>query len=144
MDEFVKFDGVVIRDAIHGRGKGEIYRCWHDGATGDALIKKSITATRWYEIKRIYKLCNNDTAPKRGEDKYDPAYKFDLIYKMITSDVNNIANHACLDLTGDETTWGHAGYGKTGSGITGRIMNKPGILKGGQIVNISDTNIIQP
>ena len=94
--------------------------------------------------KKCYKLCNNDTAPTRGEDKGDHAYKFDLIYKVITSNVNNITKHACLDLTGDETAWGHAGYGETGSGITGRIMNKPGISKGGQVVIISDTRRIRP
>ena len=63
---------------------------------------------------------------------------------MITSNVNNITKHACLDLTGDETTWGHAGYDETGSGITGRIMNKLGISKGGQVVIISDANRIRP
>ena len=46
VDKFVKFDGVVIRDATHGRGEGVIYRSWHDGATGNALIKNAITATR--------------------------------------------------------------------------------------------------
>ena len=51
VDEFVKFDGVIIRDAIHGRGEGATYRRWHDGATGDALIKKSITATRQHAIQ---------------------------------------------------------------------------------------------
>ena len=144
VDEFVKFDGVVVRDGIHGRGEGAIYRRWQDGACGDDLIKKAITATRWHEIKRIYKLCNNDTAPKRGEDKYDPAYKFDLIFKVIVNNVNNITKYASLDLCGDETTWGHAGYGEAGSGITGRIMNKPGISKGGQIVVITDSNRIRP
>ena len=144
VDEFVKFDGVVVRDGVHGRGEGAIYRRWQNGACGDDLIKKAITATRWHEIKRIYKLCNNDTAPKRGEDKYDPAYKFDLIYKVIVNNVNNITKHASLDLCGDETTWGHAGYGEAGSGITGRIMNKPGISKGGQIVVVTDSNRIRP
>lgn len=39
---------------------------------------------------------------------------------------------------------GGARYSKAGSGITGCIMNKPGTSKGGQIVTISNTNIIQP
>ena len=42
VDEFVKFDGVVRRDGIHGRGEGAIYRRWYDGATGDVLIKKHL------------------------------------------------------------------------------------------------------
>jgi hypothetical protein len=41
-------------------------------------------------------------------------------------------------LCGDETTWGHGCFGEAGSGLVGRIMGKPGILKGGQIVMISD------
>ena len=47
-------------------------------------------------------------AHKRGEDKYDPTYKFDLIYKVITNNVNNITNNVYLDLTRDETAWWHA------------------------------------
>ena len=142
VDEFVKFDGLVIRDTMHGRGEGTIYRRCHNGATGDALIKKGITATRWHEIKRDFKLYKNDTAPKRGENKYNSAYKFDLIHKVIPSNVNNITKHAFLDLAGVETTWGHARYCEAGSGITGWIMNKPGISMGDQVVSISDANRI--
>ena len=83
VDEFVKFDGAVVRDGIHQQGQGTIYRRWQDGACGDDRIKKAITASRWHEIKRIYKLCNNDTSPKQREDKYDPAYKFDLIFRSL-------------------------------------------------------------
>ena len=62
---------------------------------------------------------------------------------MITSNVNNITKHTCLDLTRDETTWRYAGYGEAGSRITGQIMNKPGISKGGQVIIISDANRIR-
>ena len=41
-------------------------------------------------------------------------------------------------------TWEYAGYGEAGSGITGRIVNKPGIPKGGKIVIVSDCNRIRP
>jgi len=51
---------------------------------------------------------------------------------------------ACLDLTGDETTWEHSGYGEVGSCITGCIMNKPDISKGGKIITISDAIMIRP
>jgi len=63
---------------------------------------------------------------------------------VITIDVKNITKHACLDLTGDETSWGHAGYGEAGSGITGLIINKLDISKRGQAVIISDANRIRP
>jgi hypothetical protein len=34
-------------------------------------------------LKRAYKLCNNQTAAKKGEDVYNPGYKFDYIFKCI-------------------------------------------------------------
>jgi len=61
---------------------------------------------------------------------------------VVASNINNITNHACLDLTGDETIWGNAGYGEAGSGIAGWVMNNPGILKGVQVAIISDSNRI--
>ena len=63
---------------------------------------------------------------------------------MITSNINNITKHACLDLTGNETTWEHTVYGEAGSGITRRTINNPGISKGGQVISISDFDIIRP
>ena len=55
------------------------------------------------------KLCNNDTALKWGEKNHDPTYKFDLIYKVINNNINNITKHVYLNLTGEKTTWRHAG-----------------------------------
>lgn len=131
VDDFIESDSVVIRDTIHGRGEGTIYLRCHNCTNDNDLLKNVITTTRRYEMKIIYKLCNNSTTSKWGEYKYDNVY-------------NNIINQACLDLTVDDTTWGPAGYGKADSGITGWIMNKPGILKGGQTIIISDINIIRP
>jgi hypothetical protein len=31
-----------------------------------------MTITRYGELKRNLKLCNNDVCPKRGEPEYDP------------------------------------------------------------------------
>lgn len=42
----------------------------------------------------MYKLCNNDTVLKQGEDKSDPTYNFDIMCKVITNDVDNITKHA--------------------------------------------------
>ncbi|KAG7340792.1 hypothetical protein IV203_024335 [Nitzschia inconspicua] len=52
--------------------------------------------------------------------------------------VRVISERASLDLCGDETTWGHQGYGEKGSGVLQRIMNKPGITKGMQTVLLCD------
>ena len=48
------------------------------------------------------------------------------------------------DQCGDETTWGHGGYGEAGRGLLGRITGKPEVSKGGQIVMISDVNRMRP
>ena len=80
------------------------------------------------------------SAQKRGSPEYDPAYKYDFIYKVLFHNVNALTKYAELDLTGDETTWGHGGYGEAGSGLTGRIRDKPGKTKGGQIVIASDVH----
>ena len=35
-----------------------------------------MTLERWVQLKRVLKLCNNDTAKKRTEQGYDPCYKY--------------------------------------------------------------------
>ncbi len=92
----------------------------------------------------MYKLCNNREVPKKGEPGCDPAYKFDMIYDVLTSNVNAINKYAGLDLCGDESTWGHNGYGVASSGLVSLILNKPGITRGGQVVIVSDVDRIRP
>lgn len=53
------------------------------------MIKWSIIASHWHEIQLIDKVCDNDTAPKYHE--YNYLYKFELIYKLITHNGNNIS-----------------------------------------------------
>ena len=84
-----------------------------------------MTKTCWLELKRVIKLNNNLTAKKQGEVGYNPAYKYDMIFDVLTSNVNALTLRAGLDLCGDETTWGHQGFGEPGSGIVSLILNKP-------------------
>ena len=92
----------------------------------------------WYaEIKRHVKLCVNGIAPKRGERNYNPAYKYDLIYKAIVFNTNSILHKADENQVIDETTWGHRGFGESGTGLTGRLRNKK-VSKGGQTVLMMD------
>ena len=51
---------------------------------------------------------------------------------------NAITKKADENQTVDETTWGHAGYGEAGSGLTGRLRNKK-VSKGGQTSIMSDS-----
>ena len=145
LPELVKFDGTVVRDGVRGGSGGALHRRWmRSSADYDPLVAGSLTYERWLQIKRTIKLCNNSTAPKRGDDGYDPAYKFDLIYDVLIANVNAITEFAELDQGGDETTFGHGGHGEAGSGLVGRIMGKPGVTKGGQTVIMSDVHRIRP
>ena len=90
------------------------------------------------------KLCNNKDAPKCGDTNYDPVYKFDFIYKAIFHNFNYTTKLADLEQSGYETTWGHGGFGEKGSILIGRIIGKPGISKGGQIVITCDVSRILP
>jgi len=145
LPELVRFDGVVVRDGVRGGSDGAVYRRWDaQGVSHDAQVINSMTLARWLQIKRVYKLCDNGRAKKRGEEGYNPAYKYDFIYEVLVHNVNALTKHAELDLCGDETTWGHGGYGEAGSGLVGRILGKPGVTKGGQIVLVSDVHRIRP
>ena len=134
-DELVHFDMALIRDGIHGGSNGAIYCRWKQGTpTYDRDITEALTHTRFLQLKRMYKLCDNDKSPKKDQPGYDPAYKYDYIYKVLIHNVNEITETADLDLCGDETTWAHMGYGEAGTSILCRIMGKPGVTKGGQTV----------
>jgi hypothetical protein len=139
LEELLHFDSVVIRDGVHGGTDGAIYRRWRQGETTfDEEVAKSISHTRWLQLKRTYKLCDNQAAPKRGEVGYNPGYKFDYIYKCLINNINELTHSSDLDLCGDETTWAHNGFGEAGTGLLARVMGKPGVTKGGQIVLLSD------
>lgn len=56
---------------------------------------------------------------------------------------NAITKHADMNQIVDETTWGHAGFGEVGSGLTGRLIGKK-VPKGGQTVVISDSRRFRP
>jgi hypothetical protein len=99
--------------------------------------------SRWLQSKRTLKLNNNEKTPKKGETGYEPAHKFDYLWKTIVHNVNAVTKQAYLNLTGDETSWGHQGWGEPGSGLVKRILNKPGVCKGGQIVLLYDQDCIQ-
>jgi hypothetical protein len=80
LEELLHFDSVVIRDGVHGGTDGAIYCRWREGETTfDKEVEKSISHIRWLQLKRTYKLCDNiqKAAPKKSEDGYNPAYKFD-------------------------------------------------------------------
>lgn len=142
--EIVRHDGCVVRDGVRGGSGGAIYRRWQIGSDYDDDIFMGQKYRRWLQIKRIKKLCNNQEVPKKGQDGYDPSFKFDLIWKVLFHNINAISKYADLDYTGDETTWATGSFGEPGAGLTGRIKGKPGVSKGGQTVMVSDVHRIRP
>ena len=56
---------------------------------------------------------------------------------------NAITLYAEENQTVDETTWGHAGFGEAGSGLTGRLMNKK-VNKGGQTTIMTNSRRFRP
>ena len=74
--EYVRFDGVLVRDGCRGGGDGAIYRRWNRNSSScDKYVMNSLSLSRWFNLKRLFKLNNNDKSPQRGEEGYDPAYK---------------------------------------------------------------------
>lgn len=145
--ELLQWDGSVVMDGVLGGSQGAILRRF-DTRPGNSqyheLMAKTFTKSRWLELKRVYKLCNNLTAMKRGTDGYNPAYKYDFLFETLIHNVNAITLDAGLDLCGDETTFGFNGWGEAGTGLLGLIMNKPGITRGGQVVMVVDADRIRP
>ena len=87
--EMWRHNGVVVRDGVRGGSDGALYRRqMSSGSDYDKTICSSHTHCRWLQIKRVKKLCNNDTCPKRGEFDYDPTFKYDYVYKCIFHNVN--------------------------------------------------------
>jgi hypothetical protein len=53
LEELLHFDSVVVRDGVHGGTDGAIYRRWREGETTfDKDVAKSISHTRWLQLKR--------------------------------------------------------------------------------------------
>ena len=82
----------------------------------------SITFRKWLQIKRIKKLCNNDTAPKRVQANYDPTYKYDYIFKVLVHNINFLTKKVELDATIDETSFSTASPDEAGVGVMFRVM----------------------
>jgi len=106
--ELLRWDGVLVTDGIRGGSKGAMLRRFDNypgSKSHDPDIAKAFTKTRWLELKRCVKLCNNLTVPKKGQEGYNPAYKCDLIFDTIIKNVNAFALCANPDQCGDETSF---------------------------------------
>ena len=136
--ELVNWTGIPIYNgALDGHG-GSINARWDKSdARFDPIISASMTKTRFRDIKRNFKLNNNYLQTKaKGDVGYDPCTKFDMPYRVLIHNMNNVTGQADLDNTLDESTWGFGGYmGDVG----GKLIGKP-VDRGGQIAMIYDIN----
>jgi len=132
-------------DGVLGGSKGAFLRRF-DTRIGNCVYNKEIastfTKTRWLEIKRCYKLCNNLTAKKKGDANYEPAYKFNYIWDVICHNTNTISLFAESDLCFNETSYAFNGWGEAGTGLIGLVLGKPNITRGGQLCLLSDVHRI--
>ena len=136
--ELVKWTGIPIYNgALDGRG-GSINARWdRSDARFDPDISGSMPKSRFRDIKHNFKVNNNYLATKvKGDDGYDPCTKFDMPFKVLVHNMNNVTGRADLDNSLDESTWGFGGYmGDCG----GRLIKKP-VDRGGQLAMIYDIN----
>ncbi|KAG7366540.1 hypothetical protein IV203_029210 [Nitzschia inconspicua] len=61
-------------------------------------------------LKQTLKLNDNKTVKKKGEEGYEPAYKYDFIFDVVCHNVRVITDTASLDLCGNELSWAHQGW----------------------------------
>jgi hypothetical protein len=133
--DHVRWDGTIIRDAVLGGCKGAFYRRFDlKSSQYDDVTAAAMSQTRWLQIKRVMKLNDNSASPKRGEEGYDPTYKYRMLPRTLVDNTNALTETASLDLGVDETTWPFQGFGEAKAGLITRVMNKPGVSKGGQEV----------
>ena len=68
VEELVQFDSCVFMSGVKGKLDGSIYRRWKPNDKAyDSDIETAMNHSRWLEIKRTIKLCDNDLSPRRGE-----------------------------------------------------------------------------
>jgi len=145
--ELLRWDGTLVKHGVRGGGKTSMMlrfdKSRDDNSAFDADMSSAFTRTRWCEIKRCIKLCDNRSAIKKGQPNYEPAYKYNKIFEVLIHNLNSITKHACADQCVDESTFGHGGYGPLMDGLFGYLRNKP-FTKGGQIALACDVDRIRP
>jgi hypothetical protein len=119
--ELVQFDCAVTKDGACGGTRGAIHLRWKPGQDiYNEKIARSLTHTRFLQLKRVLKLNDNDRTPKKGQPGHVPCSKYNLIYEAIVHNTNVLTTYADIDQCLDETTWGYGGFGEAGSGVVSR------------------------
>jgi hypothetical protein len=122
ISEIVKWAAVPIRHGARGGNPMTLHFRWMESDPDyDSKISAAISQTRWCQIKQVFKLQNNFVEPSRGAHGYNPAFRYDPIFKAMCFNMNYFTLKADDDFGVDESTWGFMGNsGECG----GRLMNK--------------------
>ena len=141
--ELMLFHGILVRDGVRGGSKGALFRLW-DSTTScyDPEVANVMSLSRWRQIRMVIKMNDNSQSPPKLTPGYNPAHKYDLVYKCVVNNTNALTKYAELDQCGDEMTWKFMGYGE--SGVVYRIVGKPGVTKGGQVAISVDASRCRP
>ena len=91
----VNWTGVDVQHGAREGNPGSIHTCWYkDDPNYNVFIAESMSPSCFRQLKAVFKLNYNMTAPKRGMDGYNPASKYDHIYKTICHNMNYVAGKA--------------------------------------------------
>ncbi len=135
--DLVHWMGVPIRHGARDGSASSLHWRWLiDNADYNHLIANIMNLLQWQQIKGVFKMNNNVTLPGCGQPGYDPAAKFNLIFRTLVHNMNYFTLRAELDAAADESTWDFMGYM---GDIGGRLTNKP-VGKGGQNTMLYDVS----
>jgi len=87
--DLVRWVGVPIWHGVRDGSASSLHRCWMvDDVDYDPIIADNMTMSRWRQIKSVLKLNNNLSTPGRDKEGYDPAAKYDLIFRTLYHNMN--------------------------------------------------------
>ncbi len=130
-EELLVWDGTVCRNI-----NTNIAESWmmNQSNTFDQEIMEAMNFRRWLNIRACLKQNEFWTEKKRTDEGYDPTQKYQLVWDIMTHNMNQLIDKGGLDLTMDETTWANSSH----ADIQGRLQGKK-TDKGGQHVLLLDS-----
>ena len=75
--------GLIVRCGVQGGTSSVIYHRWKMGSDYDDEIAQGMNYRHWIQIKRVKKLCNKNIETNKGQEGYNPSYKFDYIWHCL-------------------------------------------------------------
>ena len=142
IQELVYLDRTLLRDGPLGGSNESIYQRW---LVVETMHHNVIWSFFYKLIELIIDIYNNYSAASKSNSRYNWAHKFDLIFKAMIRNCNDVAKYADSHLCKDDTMFSHHGYGEVDNGLLQRLgYMKPGLTWGMQTVMIFDISRTQP